>query len=275
MKSKYYITKTVRIIISILLILVFFIPFYWMLLTSIKTLGETLKFPPKFLVMKPQWINFKLAFEAIPFWKYIKNSLIVTFGTLLFQFITIIPAAYAFARYEFKLKKISFGLVLITMMVPAQLVSLPIFLLISRLGLVNSYWSLILPQATSAFGIFMLRQSFMQIPEELIEAARLDCAGELKIIFRLMLPIAKPTLITLAMLTFIGCWNDYYWPMVLTTTDAVRTLPVGITSLRAVEGGVAHNIVMAGNIILLLPILIVFLAAQRQIIKGFTYMGVK
>lgn len=270
-----YISKTARILFNFILFLIFFIPFYWMALTSIKTLGETLAFPPKFWVNNPQWQNFKTALNAISFWEYLKNSLIVTGGTLLIQMLTVVPAAYAFARYNFKGKKISFGVILATMMIPAQLVFLPIFLLLSKFGLINTYWSLILPQATSAFGIFMLRQNFMQVPEELIEAARLDKAGEFKIIYRIMLPIARPTVVTLAMLTFIGTWNDYFWPMVLTTTDAVRTLPVGITSLRMVDGGVAHNIVMAGNIILMLPIFIVYVLAQKQIIKGFTYMGVK
>ena len=141
--------------------------------------------------------------------------------------------------------------------------------------MINTYWSLILPQATSAFGIFMLRQNFMQIPEELIEAARLDHAGELKIITHIMLPIARPTVVTLAMLTFVGTWNDYFWPSVLTTTDAVRTLPFGVTMLKTVEEGVCQHILMAGNIILMMPILIVYFLAQKQIIKGFTYMGVK
>ena len=270
-----YVIKTTRVMFNIFLFLIFFIPFYWMVITSIKTLGETLAFPPKFWVSNPQWQNFKTALETIKFWPALKNSIIVTMGIMILQILTIVPAAYAFARYEFKGKKLSFGIVLATMMIPAQLVFLPIFLFLSKLNLINTYWSLILPQATSAFGIFMLRQNFMQVPEELIEAARLDKASELKIIFRIMLPIAKPTVVTLAMLTFIGSWNDYFWPMVLTTTDAVRTLPVAITSLGMVDGGAAHNIVMAGNIILILPIIVVYVFAQKQIIKGFTYMGVK
>jgi len=270
-----YISKTTRTIFNVVLFLIFFIPFYWMAITSIKTLGETLAFPPKFWVSNPQWQNFKTALESIKFWGALKNSIITTMGILILQILTIVPAAYAFARYDFKGKKISFGIILATMMIPAQLVFLPIFLLLSKLDLINTYWSLILPQATSAFGIFMLRQNFMQVPEELIEAARLDKASEFKIIYRIMLPIARPTVVTLAMLTFIGSWNDYFWPMVLTTTDAVRTLPVAVTSLRMVDGGAAHNIVMAGNIILILPIIIVYLFAQKQIIKGFTYMGVK
>jgi sn-glycerol 3-phosphate transport system permease protein len=160
-------------------------------------------------------------------------------------------------------------------MIPAQLVFLPVFLLLSRLKMINHYSSLILPQAASAFGIFMLRQTFKQVPEEILEAARLDKASELKIMTRVMLPIARPTLVALALLTFISTWNDYFWPLVLTTNDRVRTLPLGVAALRNVQGGITYHTAMAGNILLLLPIVAVFLIAQRQIIKAFTYMGEK
>lgn len=270
-----YIAKSIRTVINGVLLIIFFMPFYWMALTSIKTVGQTLQYPPAFFVTNPQWINFVNAIKAIPFWKYLKNSLIVTGGVLALQMLTVIPAAYAFARYEFIGKKMSFGMILATMMIPAQLIFLPIFLLLSKWNMINTYWSLILPSATSAFGIFMLRQNFMQIPEELIEAARLDNASELKIITRIMMPIAKPTIVTLAMLTFVSQWNDYFWPMVLTTKDTVRTFPIGVTMLRTIEDGNQQHIVMAGNIILMLPILVVYFVAQKQIIKGFTYMGVK
>ena len=155
------------------------------------------------------------------------------------------------------------------------LIFVPIFLLLSHLGLINTYWSLILPQATSAFGIFMLRQAFMQVPEEILEAARMDRASEFAIIRKIMLPMAGPSLAMLALVTFIGAWNDYFWPLILTTNETVRTLPVGITMLRNVESGVAYNVVMAGNLLMLLPILIVYLLAQKQIIKAFSYTGVK
>ncbi len=264
-----------RGLINIILILIFFIPFYWMALTAIKTLGQTLQSPPVFWVSNPQFENFISAFQAIDFMHYLKNSVITTIGVLAAQLLTIVPAAYAFARYEFKGKGVLFGMVLATTMIPAQLVFLPVFLILSKLHLINTYWSLILPQATSAFGIFMLRQSFMQIPKELIEAARLDKAGEFKIMFRIMLPMCRSTVATLALLTFIGCWNDYFWAKVLTTSDAVRTLPVGITAIRNVDGGVANHIVMAGNLIMLVPILVAFVIAQKQILKAFAYTGVK
>ncbi len=268
-------TRIGKILINILLFILFFVPFYWMALTSIKTLGQTLKMPPLFWISDPQWQNFTKAYSAIPFLHYLKNSVIVACATLVCQAITVIPASYAYARFRFRFSGVLFGVTLATMMIPGQLIFLPVFLFLSKLGLINNYLSLILPFATSAFGIFMLRQNFKQVPQELIEAARLDKAGEFKLLTRVMLPIAKPTLVTLAMLTFIGSWNDYFWPLVFTTNDAVRTLPVGISALAKTENGINYHVLMAGNVLLIAPVLAVFAVAQKQIIKAFTYMGDK
>lgn len=275
-KYKKYISNILRTVINVLIIAVFLTPFYWMFLTSLKTLGDTLKMPPDFFVANPQWENFITAFNKIDFLHMLKNSVIVTAGILFCQAVTVIPAAYAFARYEFKGKNLLFGMTLATMMIPAQLIFLPVYLLLSKMGLINTYASLILPSACSAFAIFMLRQSFKQIPQELIEAARLDKTSEIMIMLKIMLPIARPTLVTLALLTFISNWNDYFWPLVLTTNDTVRTLPVGITSLSTTEGGIVlYNVMMAGNMLLIIPVLIAFAFAQKQIINAFTYMGEK
>ncbi len=273
---KTIVPKLIRIVMTILIIIVFFLPFYWMFITAFKTSGQTLTMPPSFFVTDPQWINFVDAFNKIDFLNMLKNSIIVTGGILICQAITVIPAAYAFARYDFRGKGIFFGATLGTMMIPAQLIFLPVFLFLSSHGMLNTYASLILPSACSAFAIFMLRQNFKQIPEELVEAARLDNASEMKILFKIMLPIAKPTVVTLALLNFISSWNDYFWPFVLTTNTAVRTLPVGITSLAADEGGmIPYHILMAGNVMLVLPVFVAFFFAQKQIIKAFTYMGEK
>lgn len=275
MDIKKIISKIGRIFISLIIFLVFFIPFYWMVITSIKSLSETLTFPPSFWVDKIQVENFTKALSTGPFLQYTKNSFIVTFATLILQFITIIPAAYAFARYKFKGSKLMFGLIMVTMMIPAQLIFLPVFIMFSKWKMVNSYFSLVIPFASSAFGIFMLRQSFMQVPQELLEAARLDNSGEFKIMYKIMLPMARPTLITLGLLTFIGTWNDYFWPLVLTTKNAMRTLPVGVAGIAQVDGGISYNILMAGSMILIIPVLIIYFFAQKHIIKAFTYIGDK
>ena len=267
--------KLPRLLMNLLLFLIFFFPFYWMVITSLKSLGETFTFPPSMWPEVLQWENFQRAFEAIPFMKYLGNSVIVTVSVLVLQMLTIIPAAYAFAHYKFKGSNLLFGLIMVTMMIPSQLVFLPLFVMFSKIGLINKLPSLILPFASSAFGIFMLRQTFKQVPKELIEAAKLDKASEFKIITKIMLPLARPTLTTLALLTFINTWNDYFWPLVLTTNDVARTLPVGIASLRNIESGINYHVLMAGNVMLVIPILIAFILAQKQIIKAFTYMGDK
>ena len=275
MDIKKIISKIGRIILSLIVFLMFFIPFYWMIITSIKSLSETLTFPPSFWAEKIQFENFTKALSTGPFLQYTKNSFIVTFATLILQFITVIPAAYAFARYKFKGSKLMFGLIMATMMIPAQLIFLPVFIMFSKWKMVNSYFSLVIPFASSAFGIFMLRQSFMQVPQELLEAARLDNSGEFKIMYKIMLPMARPTLITLWLLTFISTWNDYFWPLVLTTKDVMRTLPVGVAGIAQVDGGISYNILMAGSMILIIPVLIIYFFAQKHIIKAFTYIGDK
>lgn len=263
-----------RILLSALLIVIFLMPFYWMILTAFKTLGEVLRMPPKFWVDSLQWQNFRDAFTRINFLHYTRNSLIITLGTMIGQLVVVVPAAYAFARYQFRGKNALFGIVLATMMIPGQLIFLPVFVMFAKSGLLNTYVSLIVPFIASGTAIFMLRQTFMQVPDSQLEAARLDNASEFKIIYTIMMPAAVPTLSTLALLTFIGTWNSYFFPLVWTTTDAVRTLPLGIQKLQDVEG-LSPQIVMAGNMMLIVPILLVFLIARKQIIKAFTYMGVK
>lgn len=264
-----------RWVVNALLVLVFFFPFFWMAASSLKTLGETMQFPPSLLPADPQWQNYQSAWTSIPFGKYLVNSCIVTASVLVLQALTVVPAAYAFSQYDFKGKNLLFGGTLITMMVPAQLVFLPFFVLFAKWHLINTYASLILPFATSAFNIFMLRQTFNQMPRELVEAARLDGASEFKIVVRLFLPMAKATLVTCALLTFISTWNDYFWPLVLTTNDAVRTLPVGVASMRASESGINFHVLMAANVLLSLPILVIYLFANKHIIKAFSYIGDK
>jgi len=270
-----WVSRIGRWAVNILLVLVFFFPFFWMVSSSLKTLGETMQFPPTLLPSEPQWSNYDGAISSIPFGKYLLNSVIVTLAVLALQTVTVVPAAYAFSQYRFRGRGLLFGVTLVTMMVPAQLVFLPLFVLFAKMQMINTYWSLILPFATSAFNIFMLRQTFNQMPVELIEAARLDGASEFKIIVRLFLPMAKATLVTCALLTFISTWNDYFWPLVLTTNDAVRTLPVGVASMRASESGINYHLLMAANVLLCLPIMVVYLFANKHIIKAFSYIGDK
>lgn len=259
----------------LLLVLIFALPFVWMLSTSLKTLPETMIFPPEWIPQNPVWRNYADAWNSGPFLQYFVNSLVIAVGILVLQMCTIIPAAYAFARYRFTGSSFLFGIVMVTLMIPAQLIFLPVYLELSAWNLLNTHLGLILPFASSAFGIFLLRQAFKQISEELVEAARLDQASEWKIIVRIMVPLVKPVLVTFTLFSFIAHWNDYFWPLVMTTNETARTLPLGIAKIREVEGVATWNMLMAGNLILVAPILLVFFFSQRQIIRAFVYNGVK
>jgi sn-glycerol 3-phosphate transport system permease protein len=274
-KAFKYVIRVVNVLALLFLVVIFVMPFVWMLSTSLKTLPETMIFPPNWIPKHFVWNNFARAWGSGPFLHYITNSLVISVGILVMQMLTIIPAAYAFARYKFKGSGFLFGMVMITLMIPSQLIFLPVYLQLSAWKLLNTHLALILPFASSAFGIFLLRQSFKQVQEELIEAARLDSAKEWQIILKIMVPMATPVLATFALFSFIAHWNDYFWPLVMTTDENARTLPLGIARIRQEEGVANWNVLMAGNMILVTPILIVFIFAQRQIIRAFVYTGVK
>ncbi|MFM1652281.1 carbohydrate ABC transporter permease [Brevibacillus sp. B_LB10_24] len=265
--------KTVEWVLLVTVSLIFVFPFLWMFLTAFKTMPEVYRFPPTFLPETWQFENFRLAWKSGPFLTYAANSALVAGGILALQLLTGVPAAYAFARYRFPGRNLLFALTLIALMIPPQVIFLPIYVEMSSWGLVDTLWALILPYGASAFGIFLLRQSFLQVPDEVIEAARLDNASEWKIMWRVMVPLAKPVLVTFGLFSFIYHWNDYFWPLIMTNSDEVRTLPIGISMLKASEGGKLWNVIMAGNMILVLPILLIFFIAQRQIIRAFVYQS--
>ncbi|MEJ8544278.1 carbohydrate ABC transporter permease [Brevibacillus borstelensis] len=265
--------KTVEWLLLAAVALIFVFPFLWMFLTAFKTMPEVYQFPPTWWPESWQFQNFEIAWSSGPFLTYVWNSFLVAAGILVLQLLTGVPAAYAFARYRFRGREALFGLTLIALMIPAQVIFLPVYVEMSHWGLVNTLWALILPYGASAFGIFLLRQSFMQVPDEVIEAARLDNASEWKIMWTIMVPMAKPVLVTFGLFSFIYHWNDYFWPLIMTNSNEVRTLPIGISMLKAAEGGKLWNVIMAGNMILVLPILVIFFFAQRHIISAFVYQS--
>ncbi|MED1792121.1 MULTISPECIES: carbohydrate ABC transporter permease [Brevibacillus] len=253
----------------------FIFPFLWMISTSLQTFEETMKFPPTWIPASPQWSNFVEAMSSGPFLTYFKNSVIVTTSIILIQLAVMIPAAYAFAQYKFFGNKILFGMVLLAFMIPGQVTFIPVYLMLADAGMIKSLWPQILPFMSNAFGIFLLRQYFMQIPQEIVESARLDNASEFKIIWKIMIPMSMPAISTVALFSFVSHWNDYFWPLVMTDSEAVRPLTMGIAMLRETEGISNWHIIMAGNVVLVVPILIVYLFASRQIVKAFVYSGIK
>ena len=261
--------------LKILLIFLIAYPFIWMVFTSFKPYKETTIYPPTLLPTNWTTEGYVKALEMVDVATFLKNSLIVSLTVLVLQYLVIVPAAYAFARCKFRFKGFFFGIVLLGFMIPQQVTFIPIYLMFSKAGLLQSLIPQILPFISNAFGIFLLRQYFMQIPEEIIEAARLDDAGELKIILRIMIPMARPAIFTIGLLSFISSWNSYFWPLIMTTKDAYRTLPIGVAMLNSQEGGRLWNVLMAGNMFLVVPILIVYLFANKQIRKAFAYSGIK
>ncbi|WP_373871385.1 carbohydrate ABC transporter permease [Paenibacillus montaniterrae] len=262
-------------LLKLLLVTVFIFPFLWMISTSLQTFKETLAFPPTMVPAVPQFINYVTAWQSGPFLTYFSNSAIITISIIVIQMLVLIPAAYGFAKYKFKGSSFLFSLVLLAFMIPGQVTFIPVYLMMSDWGIGRTLLPQIIPFMTNAFGIFLLRQYLMQVPEELIEAARLDNASEFKILWKIMIPMSKPALATIALFSFVSHWNDYFWPLVMTDSAAVRPLTVGISMLRETEGISNWHVIMAGNVILVIPILIVYLFCSKQIVKAFVYSGIK
>ena len=253
----------------------FLFPFIWMISTSLKTTQEAIQIPPSIIPSKIVIENYLKAWSSGPFLRYLGNSLFITLSVLVIQFIVMVPAAYAFSKIKFKGSNILFGIVLIGLMVPAQITFLPIYMMMSKAELINTYVPLIFPFMTSSFGIFLLRQNFMQISDEIIEAAKLDNSSDLKIMFKVMLPMAKPAVITFALFSFIYHWNNYFWPLVMSNSDFVRTLPIGVAMLKESEGVTNWNVVMAGNVMLTAPILLLYTILNNKVKNAFAYSGIK
>jgi ABC-type glycerol-3-phosphate transport system permease component len=265
-----------RIVLLIALVLVFIFPFLWMISTSLKTYVEAIQFPPALLPEIPQFSNYVAAWDQVRFLHYGLNSVIVTSLTVFGQLLVCIPASYAFAKKKFKLSGLFFGLILIDLMLPAQVTFVPIYVLLSNFGWIDTYQGMIVPFTYSSFTIFFMTQAFKQISDELIDAAKLDKASELQIIIRIMLPMAKPFVFTVMLITCISKWNDYFWTLILTNSESVRTLPIAVKSLLDVGDGVTlWNIAMAGNMLLMAPVVILYLLANRFIKNAFVYGGIK
>ncbi len=269
------IKSTLNVLLKLLVIIIFAFPFLWMASISLQTAKETTSMPITLIPAEPQWVNYLDAWNSGPFLTFLKNSVIILVVIIIIQMATMVPAAYAFAKYEFCGKKLLFGLVLIAFMIPTQITFLPIYYMMSDFGLLDSLWPQIFPFMTNAFGIFLLRQYFMQVPDELIDAAKLDNAGEMQIIWKIMLPLSKPALATIVLLSFVSNWNEYFWPLIMTSTEGVRPLTIGVAMLKDSEGLASWNTIMAGNMILVIPILILYLFLSKQIIKAFAYSGIK
>lgn len=250
-------------------------PFFWMVLGSLKTQREIMRIPPTFLPKSPTLGNFARWFTDLDFGTFFTNSIIVAVITTLGNLVFCSMVGYALAKIDFAGKKILFTLVMITLMVPSVATFVPLFVIITNMHMLNTYLSLILPFLTQPLGVFLMRQFMMSIPDALLEAGRIDGAGELRIFFQIVLPQCKPPMATLAVLTFLSSWNNFLWPLVAAQSNKMYTLPVALSLYSTGQQATDYSILLAGAVLVIAPILLLFIFLQKYFIQGVTMSGIK
>ena len=269
--------NTISIILLIFASILVLLPFLWMLSTSLQPdLQSVYQIPPKWIPEPPTWQNFITAWNSAPFDIYLKNSIIVALSATLLQLINAGLSAYAFSWLNFPGRDIIFLFFLAVLMIPGQVTIVPNYIVMSRLNWINTYWALIIPVSVTAFGTFLIRQAFLSVPKDLIDAAVIDGASHLQILWRILVPLNKPTLLTFALLSFNWRWNNYFWVLIMTNSTDMRTLPVGLVQMRmGPEQGSQWQIIMAGTVLVLTPIMLLFAFFQRYFVEGVTRSGLK
>ncbi|MFM1789162.1 MAG: hypothetical protein RLZZ12_511 [Actinomycetota bacterium] len=258
----------------IALSLVVLIPVIWFILSSFKDIIDLSSRPPKILPTRWAFENYSQAFQMYDYMRYFMNSVFVTVVATLLTLIINSMAAFAFAKYNFRGRDGLFVLTLAMIMIPLQVILIPMYLVVSSLGLVNTYWGMIIPAAATPTGVFVIRQYMLTIPDELIESARIDGAGEFRIYARIMLPLARPALAVIAIFSILWRWNDFLWPLLIAQTERLYTLPVALALLNG-QLVVPYNVVLAMSVMSIIPVLFMFVFMQRQIIQGIAHTGLK
>jgi sn-glycerol 3-phosphate transport system permease protein len=249
-------------------------PYLWMVSTSFKTLDEIVAAPTAPLPSAIRWDAYAEVFATLPVGRYLFNTLLMATLIATLQVVLALPAGYALAKLRFRGRRAAFVLVLGCLIIPAQVTFVPVFTMLGPVGLVNTMAALVLPFGVSAFGTFLVRQAMMAVPDSIVEAARLDGASEAYIVYRVLAPMVQPTLAALFLFSFVFHYSDYFWPLMMTTDESVRTLPLAVALLREQGTGVRWHIVMAGNVILSLPILALFAITQKRIMRAVTARAV-
>jgi len=249
-------------------------PLLWMLAVSFMVPGEASHFPPPLLPQHATLANYRTLFANAGIGRYFVNSLLLALGATLLSLLFNVGAGYAFAKLHFRGREKLFRMLLGALVIPGQVAMLPLFLMLKQIGLVNTYAGVLIPSAASIFGIFLVRQYALTIPDALLEAARMDGAGELRIFRLIVLPLLGPILVTLALFSFLGCWNDFMWPLIVLTDKELYTLPVAIASLLN-EHVQDNELIMAGSVLTIVPVLLIFLGLQRYYLQGLTMGSVK
>lgn len=267
-------TDALRVVVLLTFALVALIPVVWLVLGSFKTPTELSQRPPTLLPDSWGLTNYTEALTRFDFTTYLLNSVVVTVAATALTLIVNAMAAYALAKYNFRGKNALFLLTLATIMIPLQVILIPVYQVVASLGMVNTLWGLIIPAAATPTGVFILRQYMLSIPDELIEAARVDGAGEFRTFFQIVLPMCRPALAVVAILSVMWRWNDFLWPLVVAQSESVYTLPVALARFTA-EETVPFNLILAMSVVSILPVIILFLFFQKQITTGIANTGIK
>ncbi len=267
---KRLLAMTVAFLIAALALL----PLLWMVVASFMPTGEASTFPPPFIPRHPTLEQYASLFTRLNLGRYLLNSTIIATAVTLISTLVNSMAGYAFAKFHFRGRDATFRGLIASMVIPGQVTMLPLFLMLKKMGLINTYPGIIIPGIASIFGIFLIRQFVQSIPDSLLEAARMDGAGEFRIYRSIILPLCKPVLITLAIFTFMGTWNDFLWPLIVMTDDSMYTLPVALAGLSG-EHVQDTELMMAGSVLTVLPVLLLFAVMQKYYIRGILAGGVK
>ena len=251
-------------------------PFVWMISTSLKPPNEI--FSTNLTLLPNKWAaveNYTSAFTKVPLLRYLLNGVIVTLGIFVLQLAVSLPAAYALAKLRFRGRDVLFAMVLVGLMIPAQAPAIPRYVMLYQVGLLDTYTALIIPFVFSAFGIFLMRQFFKTVPDDLMNAARIDGMGEFEILWRIMLPQALPAMLAFGVISIVTHWNDFFWPLVVIQSGDLATPPLGTLFFKNEEAGSDFGPLMAGTVVITAPLVLLFLAAQRRFIEGVTLSGMK
>jgi len=250
-------------------------PFLWMILSSFKSQSELVRVPPTWLPEVWTFDNYDRLFTQLNFPRYFFNSVFVAGSVVLANVVFCSMVGYALAKLHFVGKRLVLAIVLATLMVPGSITVIPLFVLMSKVGLVNTYWAVILPFAVGPFGVFLMRQFMLGIPDDLLEAARVDGASEFRIFWKIAAPLTLPGMAALAIITFLGSWNNFLWPLIVLTDEHMYTLPVALGTFAIGQHQADYGLLMAGAVVLVLPIVIVFLIFQRKFTESFAHSGIK
>lgn len=250
------------------------LPFIWMISSSLKTPGEIISIPPTLFPSSPQWSNYAEAWKAAPFPRYFLNTIIVTLFSTAGVLITAVLSAFAFSRLNFPGKKLVFSLFLATLMIPGEMLIITNFITITKLKWIDTYQAMIVPYLSNVFYIYLLTQFFSQVPESLYLAAKVDKCSDFKYMMKIMVPMNKSAITTIAILNIIGCWNSFLWPLLVTNDTNMRVISNGLVRFQT-EAGSNYELIMAASCIMVMPIIIIYLFLRKYIIEGVTQSGLK